>query len=434
MKKTLKILFFLLIICFVKTNAIEHQKTNSYKLQKSCDKKEIFEEYPNQFAQIDEFTHKHLDKYLPDVLNKIILDYAKMASDYSIKYQCPQIINIPNAIFNNIIQLQNGSLASCSKSGEINLWKPDQGGKYYCYKTITDNSIIFSFSIARNIENLIQLQNGDLVYTFLNGNQIKIWEPNQNGEYSFLQALQYENINSAIQNVIQLQDGSIASCAINDNYPIRIWKLDQNGRYSIFQKISSKNNCYRIIQLQDLSIAVSSCNSESCFIQIYKPNGNNKFVLNQTIAVDYMFDSINSLTQLQNGSLAFCSSDNKIIIYDRDVNGRYKFNQSIDNAHNNHIRSIIQLNEGTLASCCYDNGEIKIWKLDKNGKYYCHQHINNAHEGTIRSIIQLKNGYLASCSKDNTIKIWKPKIVTSEIIENQLIPPFQKDKQACIIS
>ena len=64
--------------------------------------------------------------------------------------------------------------------------------------------------------------------------------------------------------------------------------------------------------------------------------------------------------------------------------------------HSYYINSICQLDDGTIVSCSWDKSIII-------GDYT----INNAHNDAINKVIALPNNRIASCSGDETIKIWK---------------------------
>ena len=96
---------------------------------------------------------------------------------------------------------------------------------------------------------------------------------------------------------------------------------------------------------------------------------------------------------MKDGRVASTSVDNIIRIYDPSKD--YHFDQVIER-HSEGIKSICQLEDGTIVSCSFDKS-IMI------GDYT----IKNAHDDWIAKVITLPNNRIASCSKDKTIKIWK---------------------------
>ena len=103
-------------------------------------------------------------------------------------------------------------------------------------------------------------------------------------------------------------------------------------------------------------------------------------------------DSVISLLHLRDGRVASCSDDKTIRIY--DPSNDYHCDQVIKR-HSEGIRSICQLDDGTIVSGSYQTIMI--------GDYT----IKNAHNDWIYQVITLPNNRIASCSYDKTIKIWK---------------------------
>ena len=99
---------------------------------------------------------------------------------------------------------------------------------------------------------------------------------------------------------------------------------------------------------------------------------------------------VKSLLLLRDHTIASCSYDKTIMIY--NPNSNYKVEQVIQS---NYINSMCQLEDGTIASC------------SKLGAVYIGEFaIENAHEQEVTKIISLPNNRIASCSFDKTIKIW----------------------------
>ena len=104
-------------------------------------------------------------------------------------------------------------------------------------------------------------------------------------------------------------------------------------------------------------------------------------------------DCLLSLFLLKDRRIAACSEYNTINIYN-PINGYYC--EEIINRHNQGINSICELEDGTIVSCSNDKSIII-------GDFT----INNAHNDRINKVITLPNNRIASCSWDKTIKIWK---------------------------
>ena len=100
--------------------------------------------------------------------------------------------------------------------------------------------------------------------------------------------------------------------------------------------------------------------------------------------------SVNSLLLLKDKRVASCSTDGIIRIYEpsNDYHCKKGFSDG--------IKSICQLDDGTIVSCSYSHS-IMI------GNYI----IKNAHNFEINKVIALPNNRIASCSYEHTIKVWK---------------------------
>ena len=102
---------------------------------------------------------------------------------------------------------------------------------------------------------------------------------------------------------------------------------------------------------------------------------------------------INSLLLLKDKTVASCSNDKTILIYNpsRDYQCIRKYQR-----HRSKVLSICELDDGTIVSCSEDKS-ICI------GSHI----IPNAHRNTINQVLTLPNNRIASCSEDGWIKIWK---------------------------
>ena len=79
--------------------------------------------------------------------------------------------------------------------------------------------------------------------------------------------------------------------------------------------------------------------------------------------------------------------------------------------HTNIVLCLIILNDGRLVSGSSDNSIIIY-----NKETYQPNIIIQEHEGSVICLIQLKNGILASCSNDKTIKLFNIKENEYELI------------------
>lgn len=117
---------------------------------------------------------------------------------------------------------------------------------------------------------------------------------------------------------------------------------------------------------------------------------------------------IYQISVFPNGRFASISSDCKIKIY----NNNYSEFLIINEAHLNHIYTLLIINDYNFLTCSNDKS-IKKWNFTENKKYYLEETINEAHEKGITKIIFFSKDnilkYLISCSYDKKIKIWERK-------------------------
>lgn len=143
----------------------------------------------------------------------------------------------------NLIQLKNGSLASCSDT--IKIWKL-KNGQYCCTHIINTPTHL--------ICHMIQLKDGSLISS--SEQEIKVWRL-QDGQYSCIQT--FIDYIDCIGGIIQLQDGSLASYSSS----IKIWKL-QDGQYVCVQTLEEHlNDIKKLIQLKDGSLISYSIDDET---------------------------------------------------------------------------------------------------------------------------------------------------------------------------
>ena len=115
--------------------------------------------------------------------------------------------------------------------------------------------------------------------------------------------------------------------------------------------------------------------------------------------LNYHTGTVICLTLLKDGRMASGSSDNSIIIYNKNT---YKPDLTIKE-HSNYIFCLTQLSSGLLASCSGDN-TIKLFNI--NGNNYNLVQTLSYHTGYVNKIIEIKNKQLISCSSDNSFIVY----------------------------
>ena len=177
------------------------------------------------------------------------------------------------------------------------------------------------------------------------------------------------NMLSYIKILIDNYDGSIEKKNSILNNKINIYKCEENVNADDLIKYYNE---YSIIEMKKINIEEVECI--------------------KTITDHTSTSNVNSLL-LKDKRIASCSLYNIISIY--DPSNDYHCDKVIKR-HSKVIESICELDDGTIVSCSEDKSIII-------GDYT----IKKAHDKGIIKVISLPNNRIASCSFDNTIKIWK---------------------------
>ena len=169
--------------------------------------------------------------------------------------------------------------------------------------------------------------------------------------------------------------------------------------YQMVQE-NKKSNENLQVQISDLSYKFN--------LLLKKEIKNLKFNLDQRIRNEKRKTDLQVIKEKKD-ALEYHAKDlikvkNSISNLQKDLNTGFNKKVSTMKGHKFGVNSLIQLNDGTIASCSEDN-TIKIWDLKTN------QDIKTliGHSSTIFSLIKLFDGTIASSSQDKTIKIWDPK-------------------------
>lgn len=235
------------------------------------------------------------------------------------------------------------------------------------------------------IRNIIGLKNGKIVVSIFNTNDIFIFELNDKNEYVKSQSLTKHN--KPISTLIELDDGKIVSISIDGN--IVIWE-PKNRQYNIKQELNLNIEVSIGISLDEFKFAFTG---ENGIIYIYKAE--NK-VKGEEVEKDLIEKANEQGIDIPKEKLLITPLEFKEICKLEKQRGK--------------VSCMCKLNNGYFASGGAELNKISdkniyIWK-PQDDNYILEQTIINAHNSDINSIIMLRNGNLASSSKDRTVKIW----------------------------
>lgn len=125
--------------------------------------------------------------------------------------------------------------------------------------------------------------------------------------------------------------------------------------------------------------------------------------------------SITSMVLLQDGRFAASANCPKIFIYNLE---NYNIDLKLE-GHKDTVTYSSQLEDGRLISCSSDQS-IKVWTITKT-EYQCVGTIEKAHTSNIYKVIPLTYNRMASCSWEDKIKIWNTESI------GELITAFQEN-------
>jgi len=335
-----------------------------------CEKEVIVK---NETNREEKQTNKDKDKNI---------DYNKIFENFNIVNQTPKykLTNHGNNYIYTIIQLQDGRLASGGCDGSIII---------YNQKTFEPEMTIKEHS--KNIYDIIQLKNGNLV-----------------------------------------------SCS-NDDKKMNVYKINENNNYKLISHVDAgKDNCpYQIQELENGEIGLVAYNSIIFYLNI-----NNK--LDEDFNIKFDDNQIGHFLEMlpvKKGELVLCGEKDKIQFFElnsrklkeiininRDIHWRAskllcminerclcvggKNKITLIDIYNKNI--IREIEESGAHICLYklnDNilltgkgNDITQWKInDNNLTLVCKK--EKAHQNTINEIIGFNN-LIISCSDDHSIKVW----------------------------
>ena len=310
--------------------------------------------------------------------NKFMKDYNE--NNYLFSLKCIKTINNPSKAINELLQLKDGRLISCSREGILNIHNKD--------------SYEIDLSIKEHLDEInscIELNDGRIV-TCSKDCTIKIIKLMDDNKYEIEATLKSHE--KSVLNAIEIKDNEIIS--ISEDQAMKIWDL------STFQNIKTiENNCDNILKLNENEFITSS--SKNNCIKFWNKDYQNALTINDLKINDfaqsmclfednkliaggsytlYLIDAKKhefiktfeldglplSVKKCLDGNI-LCTvfngnRNNHIIKYDiKNLNKIFEKKK----AHNNPIFSCIQLNNGIIVSAegrrNADSYEINFWKI-----------------------------------------------------------------------
>ena len=328
-------------------------------------------------------------------------------TEISKKYKIEQIIEKSHdKLINGIFEISNNKIITGSLDYTLKIWE-EKNNKFENIKKIK--------GICGAICCMTKLNDGSIVTSAANNNNINIWTKQGEDNYVVKQSLSSHS--KPVLTLAQLDNGKIVSGGW-DNLII-IWDKDNSGCYIEKQRIKDKKPIMKIINLKNDKFAFTSDNRIRIMIQKKKQTNTNpkndesKKNENNELLND-VFDDLEFDQDVEYEQ----DDENKFIVC-------YKLSK-----HTGRVRCMLELKNGYFLSGAGDAGKKKDNNIlvckpnDLDGFFYVQT--LQGHLSDINCLIELKDGRVASSSKDRTIRIWKSFI--KEDKNNQKVINFQIDE------
>lgn len=221
---------------------------------------------------------------------------------------------------------------------------------------------------------------------------IKIWDINTG---QCLQTL--EGHTEDILSLVFIDDTTLASGSRDGT--IRIWNITTGSSYG---SIKLSNPVASLVRVNKNRIVSATFDGNISCWEINLPNAMS--------LTNFTIQKTSRLFILKNKMFAIVLSDGTIQFRDAKNNARTLGSSSL-NRHSDHINKIISIDDNTLASCSNDN-TIKIWNVSTGHfiKYYCKTLYG--HTNRVTELEALNDTIIVSASLyngDGTVKIWNVK-------------------------
>ena len=328
-----------------------------------------------------------------DDIKKSLYNLKEQKSNFSAKfnftnishnYKIQQIIEKSHdKLINGIFEIENNKILTGALDFTMKIFQ-EKNDKFENIKVIK--------GLCGAICCMTQLNDGSIVTSAANNNNMNIWAKKGDNNYIIKQSLSAHS--KPVLSFAQLENGKIISGGW-DNLII-IWDKDKSGSYIEKQRIKDKKPITKITSLTNNRFAFTSDNRIRIMIQKnLKEKNEEQNNENKKGILDDVFDDLDF---------------NQDVEYDKDEENEFIICFQLTK-HIGRVRAMLQLKCGYLLSGSGEMGRKKesiiiVWKPnDLDGFYYVQS--LHGHKSDINGLIELKDGRIASSSKDRTIRIWR---------------------------
>ena len=342
-------------------------------LGKNKCEKEVIEKNETNNEEKQKPTNKDKDKNI---------DYNKIFENFNIVNQTPKykLTNHGNNYIYTIIQLQDGRLASGGCDGSIII---------YNQKTFEPEMTIKEHS--KNIYDIIQLKNGNLVSCSYDDKKMNVYKINENNNYKLISQVDAGKDNCPYQ-IQELENGEIGLVAYNSI----IFYLNINNKLDEDFNIKfNDNQIGHFLEMLPVKKGELVLCGNKDKIQFFELNSRKlKEIININRDIRW---TPSKLLCMMNERCLCVGGANKITLIDI-----YNKNIIREIEESGNHRCLYKLNDNILLTG--KDNDITQWKInDNNLTLVCKK--EKAHQDSIREIIRFDN-LIISCSDDKSIKVW----------------------------
>ena len=317
-----------------------------------------------------------------ELTNKDNMDYNKIFEDFNILKQTPKfkLTKHGNNSINTIIKLQDGRLASGGNDGLIVIYDP---------KTFEPEMTIKEHS--KNIYDIIQLKNGNLISCSDDDKMVNEYTINENNTYKLISQVNTGK-DSSLRQILELENGEIGLVAYNSI----IFYLNLNNKLDVDFNINYDDNqigkYYEMISVRPGELVIAGLKDK---IQFFDLNSRKlKEIIN--INRDIHWTPSNLFCMMNERCLCVGGKDKITII---DIYSKSIIREIQETGVH---YCLFKVNDNILFSG--KDGDITQWKINENNlTFICKK--EKAHQNSIMEIIRF-NDLIISCSSDYSIKVW----------------------------
>jgi WD40 repeat protein len=320
-------------------------------------------------------------------------------------YQIDEILVGHKAYISSLIFMDD-KIISGARDYNMRIWEKNEDGLYTIKQEVKTKAII----------SLLGLKNGKILLSSSGTNQIMIYEKNEKGEYICTQSI--SNSNNAVTSMAELEDKKVISCS--QDGIITIWEENEKlKQYMAIQTIKTQNPILLLIALDDFKIAYT--NIDNGIISILKAE--TQIILDKLVSKEFSIKGdlkkvkgkVSCMCRLNNGYFASGGADISKTIIDHNIyiwepeGDSFILCQTVKNAHNTDVSSLLLLRNGNIASASKDR-TVKIWSIVNPSEgviqVISKQKLDHYGHGLFK-IIQLNDDRLAVSASDNNIVFYK---------------------------